>query len=52
VVTASPELGPAQQAMFSQRYLFEDKGRIREYSPLGALADIEPKQRDAEEVLS
>jgi len=52
VVTASPELGPAQQAMFSQRYLFEDKGRIREYSPLGALANIEPKQPDAEEVLS
>jgi len=36
VVTASPELGPAQQAMFSQRYLFEDRGRIREYSPLAA----------------
>jgi hypothetical protein len=36
VVTASPELGPAQQAMFSQRYLFEDRGRIREYSPLSA----------------
>lgn len=52
VVTASPELGPAQQAMFSQRYLFEDKGRIREYSPLGASAIVEPKQPDAEEVLS
>lgn len=36
VVTASPELGPAQQAMFAQRYLFEDRGRIREYSPLVA----------------
>lgn len=34
VVTASPELGPTQQAMFAQRYLFEDKGRIREYKPL------------------
>jgi hypothetical protein len=33
VVTASPELGPAQQAMFAQRYLFEDRGRIREYRP-------------------
>lgn len=35
VVTASPELGPAQQAMFAQRYLFEDRGRIREYRPTG-----------------
>lgn len=34
VVTASPELGPAQQAMFAQRYLFEDRGRIREYRPM------------------
>lgn len=31
VVTASPELGPAQQALFAHRYLFEDKGRIREF---------------------
>jgi hypothetical protein len=38
VVTASPELGTAQLAMFSQRYLFEDKGRIRQYRPLGAVA--------------
>lgn len=52
VVTASPELGPAQQAMFSQRYLFEDKGRIREYSPLGASVNVAPKHPDAEEVLS
>ncbi|MBE0548497.1 MAG: ATP-binding protein [Rubrivivax sp.] len=52
VVTASPELGPAQQAMFSQRYLFEDKGRIREYSPLASSANVEPKQQDAEEVVS
>jgi hypothetical protein len=52
VVTASPELGPAQQAMFSQRYLFEDKGRIREYSPLGSSVNVAPKQPDAEEVLS
>lgn len=37
VVTASPELGPAQQAMFAQRYLFEDRGRIREYRPLESL---------------
>lgn len=34
VVTASPELGPTQQAMFAQKYLFEDRGRIREYRPL------------------
>ena len=34
VVTAAPELGPTQQAMFAQRYLFEDRGRIREYRPL------------------
>lgn len=40
VVTASPELGPAQQAMFAQRYLFEDRGRIREYRPLGGVADL------------
>ncbi len=40
VVTASPELGPAQQAMFSQRYLFEDRGRIHEYKPLGVQAAI------------
>lgn len=32
VVTASPELGPAQQGVFARRYLFEDKGRIRVYS--------------------
>lgn len=35
VVTASPELGPAQQAMFAKRYLFEDRGRILEYQPPG-----------------
>ncbi|HUD33456.1 MAG TPA: ATP-binding protein, partial [Variovorax sp.] len=33
VITASPELGPAQQAVFSKRYLFEDRGRIREFTP-------------------
>jgi len=33
VVTASPELGPAQQAMFAQRYIFEDRGVIREFRP-------------------
>lgn len=38
VVTASPELGPSQQAMFAQRYLFEDRGRIREYRPSGAFS--------------
>ncbi|MBX3620629.1 MAG: ATP-binding protein [Rhizobacter sp.] len=37
VVTASPELGPTQQAMFAQRYLFEDRGRIREYRPLDSV---------------
>jgi hypothetical protein len=52
VVTASPELGPAQQAMFSQRYLFEDRGRIREYSPLASQLAAEPKQPDAEEALA
>jgi len=31
VMTASPELGPTQHALFARRYLFEDKGRIREY---------------------
>lgn len=39
VVTASPELGPAQQAMFAQRYLFEDRGRIREYRPSGTVSN-------------
>lgn len=51
VVTASPELGPAQQAMFSQRYLFEDRGRIREYSPLAAQVSAMAPQ-PIEEVLS
>lgn len=37
VVTASPELGPTQQSMFAQRYLFEDRGRIREYRPLDSV---------------
>ena len=49
VVTASPELGPAQQAMFAQRYLFEDRGRIREYRPLEALvAAAAPAVEDAQ----
>ena len=52
VVTASPELGPAQQAMFSQRYLFEDRGRIREYSPLAAQVSAMAPQPVVEEVLS
>jgi len=34
VVTASPELGPAQQALFANRYLFEDRGLVRQYQPL------------------
>ena len=33
VVTASPELGAVQQGMFARRYMFEDKGLIREYLP-------------------
>lgn len=33
VVTASPELGAVQQAMFARRYLFQDRGRIQEYGP-------------------
>lgn len=52
VVTASPELGPAQQAMFSQRYLFEDRGRIREYSPLPAHVSAMMPQPVVQEVLS
>lgn len=36
VVTASPELGAAQQAMFARRYLFQDRGRIHEYKPRAA----------------
>jgi hypothetical protein len=42
VVTASPELGLAQQAMFAQRYLFEDRGRIREYRPMDTSIAGEP----------
>lgn len=42
VVTASPELGPTQQAMFAQRYLFEDRGRIREFKALDAVATTAP----------
>lgn len=38
VVTASPELGAVQHAMFARRYLFEDRGRIREYVPKDASA--------------
>lgn len=33
VVTASPELGITQLAVFAHHYLFEDRGRIRKYSP-------------------
>lgn len=47
VVTASPELGPAQQAMFAQRYLFEDRGRIREYRPSGAASNHVPEMEVA-----
>lgn len=42
VVTASPELGPAQQALFAQRYLFEDLGRICVYAPDPTLASQKP----------
>lgn len=53
VVTASPELGPAQQAMFAQRYLFEDRGRIREYRPTGAALNFtETPQMVNQEVVS
>lgn len=53
VVTASPELGPAQQAMFAQRYLFEDRGRVREYRPIGVVSNmIEAQQAVSQEVLS
>lgn len=48
VVTASPELGPAQQAMFAQRYLFEDRGRIREYRPLPSNLNEGPAQNASE----
>lgn len=51
VVTASPELGSAQQAMFSQRYLFEDRGRIREYSPLATPGSVEARRPVAEELV-
>jgi hypothetical protein len=52
VVTASPELGAAQQALFSQHYLFEDRGRIRVYSPGGAPSSAESAQAAAQEMLS
>ncbi|SDI19249.1 ATP-binding protein [Variovorax sp. OV700] len=37
VMTASPDLGPTQHALFARRYLFEDRGRVREYVPAGSL---------------
>lgn len=37
VVTASPELGSVQQELFARRYLFEDRGVIRECRPKGRL---------------
>lgn len=53
VVTASPELGPAQQALFAQRYLFEDRGRIRVYRPNEAFANVsDAAQSVDQEVLS
>lgn len=53
VVTASPELGPAQQALFAQRYLFEDRGRIREYRPSEHVSNqARAAQRASQEVLS
>ena len=33
VVTASPELGITQLGMFSQRYVFADRGEIRHFKP-------------------
>jgi hypothetical protein len=33
VVTASPELGITQLGMFSQRYVFADRGEIRRFKP-------------------
>lgn len=48
VVTASPELGPAQQAMFAKRYMFEDRGRIREYRPLETVLNGSSSSPDAE----
>lgn len=48
VVTASPELGPAQQAMFAKRYMFEDRGRIREYRPLDTVLSGSSLSPDAE----
>lgn len=33
VITASPDLGPAQQSLMTRRYLFEDQGRVRLYEP-------------------
>lgn len=53
VVTASPELGPSQQAMFAQRYLFEDRGRIREYRPSEALSSaVAPPEPLSQEVVA
>jgi DNA repair exonuclease SbcCD ATPase subunit len=52
VVTASPELGSSQQAMFARHYLFEDRGRIREFVPRGLSAAREAAQSATEEALS
>ncbi len=48
VVTASPELGPSQQALFAHRYLFEDRGRIREYRPPATTSARGPAAAPAE----
>jgi hypothetical protein len=45
VMTASPDLGPTQHALFARRYLFEDRGRVREYVPAGSLH--EPQAADS-----
>jgi hypothetical protein len=52
VVTASPELGSTQQAMFSHRYLFEDRGRIRTYKPGHRSGAAAAPQAAGQEVLS
>ncbi len=51
VLTASPELGPAQHAMFAHRYLFKDQGRITAYQMPEAPVD-DPIRSRALEALS
>lgn len=53
VVTASPELGAAQQTMFARRYIFEDRGRIHEYKPRALASGRTPAVQPSEgEVVS